>query len=117
MKTKTIFKTLALAMMMPAMLLTTACSSDDDAIVNNPENNNQKGYAIPVTVNVTRQGDATTRAEYNESTKVWRHIQRHHLYRESVFRHCRCTSHFCLYSHSHPAACRLRVHRIPVRER
>ena len=69
MKTKTIFKTLAMAMMMPAMMLTTACSSDDDAIVNNPENNNQKGYALPVTVNVTRQGDATTRAEYNESTK------------------------------------------------
>ena len=69
MKTKTIFKTLAMAMMMPAMLLTTACSSDDDAIVNNPENNNQKGYAIPVTINVTREGDATTRAEYNESTK------------------------------------------------
>ena len=69
MKTKTIFKTLAMAMMMPAMMLTTACSSDDDAIANNPENNNQKGYAIPVTVNVTRQGDATTRAEYNESTK------------------------------------------------
>ena len=34
MKTKTIFKTLALAMMMPAMLLTTACSSDDDSIIN-----------------------------------------------------------------------------------
>ena len=69
MKTKTIFKTLALAMMMPAMMLTTACSSDDDAIVNNPENNNQKGYAIPVTVNVTRQGDATTRATYDDSEK------------------------------------------------
>ncbi len=69
MKTKTIFKTLAMAMMMPAMLLTTACSSEDDAIVNNPENNNQKGYAIPVTVNVTREGDATTRATYNESEK------------------------------------------------
>ena len=69
MKTKTIFKTLAMAMMMPAMLLTTACSSDDDAIVNNAINNNGKGYALPVTVNVTREGDATTRAEYNESTK------------------------------------------------
>lgn len=63
MKTKTIFKTLALAMMMPAMLLTTACSSDDDA-VNNGINNNGKGYALPVTINVTRQGDATTRATY-----------------------------------------------------
>ena len=68
MKTKTIFKALAFAMMMPAMLLTTACSSNDDAIANNPENNNQKGYAIPVTINVTREGDATTRATYNEST-------------------------------------------------
>ena len=71
MKTKTIFKTLALAMLMPTMLLTTACSSDDNDIVNteNPANI-QKGYALPVTVNVTRQGDdATTRASYNESTR------------------------------------------------
>ena len=30
MKTKNIFKTLALAMLMPTMLLTTACSSEDD---------------------------------------------------------------------------------------
>ena len=69
MKTKTIFKTLALATMMPAMLLTTACSSDDDA-VNNGINNNGKGYALPVTINVTRGGDATTRATYNETDKV-----------------------------------------------
>lgn len=71
MKTKTIFKTLALAMLMPTMLLTTACSSDDNDIVNteNPANI-QKGYALPVTVNVTRQGDeGTTRASYNESTR------------------------------------------------
>ena len=67
MKTKTIFKTLALAVLMPAMMLTTACSSDDDAVNNG---NNKKGYALPVTVNVTRQGDkANTRATYNESTK------------------------------------------------
>ena len=69
MKTKTIFKTLALAMMMPAMLLTTACSSDDDSIINtaNTENTINKGYALPVTVNVTRQGDATTRATYTDN--------------------------------------------------
>ena len=66
MKTKTIFKTLALATMMPAMLLTTACSSDDDAIINN-EPTVKKGYALPVTVNVTRQGDATTRATYTDN--------------------------------------------------
>ena len=69
MKTKTIFKTLALATMMPAMLLTTACSSDDDA-VNNEINNNGKGYALPVTINVTRGGDAATRATYDEGTKT-----------------------------------------------
>ena len=70
MKTKTIFKTLALAMMMPAMLLTTACSSDDDA-VNNGINNNGKGYALPVTINVTRQGDgSTTRATYDGDSKT-----------------------------------------------
>ena len=73
MKTKTIFKTLALATMMPAMLLTTACSSDDDAVnngINNNENTAGKGYALPVTINVTRGDDATTRATYNESTKT-----------------------------------------------
>ena len=34
MKTKNIFKAVALAMLMPAMLLTTACSNEDDAINN-----------------------------------------------------------------------------------
>lgn len=69
MKTKTIFKALALAMMMPAMMLTTACSSDDDAIINNDETPAKNGYSLPLTINVTRQGDdATTRATYKEST-------------------------------------------------
>ena len=66
MKTKTILKTLALAMMMPAMLLTTACSSSDDDSIINDETPAKKGYTIPVTINVTRQDDdATTRATYN----------------------------------------------------
>jgi len=73
MKTKNIFKTLALAMLMPTMLLTTACSSEDD-FTNNTVNSQsvaQKGYALPVTVNVSRQGDeGTTRAAYNESTRT-----------------------------------------------
>ena len=71
MKTKNIFKTLAMAMLLPAMLLTTACSnSDDDAVVNNNEQTAKKGYPLQVTVNVTREGDeAATRASYNESTK------------------------------------------------
>jgi len=68
MNTKTIFKTLALAMMMPAMLLTTACSSDDD-VVNNNQNTAGKGYTLPVTVKVTRQGDEGTRATYNSETR------------------------------------------------
>ena len=68
MKTKTLFKTLAVAMLMPAMLLTTACGNEDD-IVNNTENTVKKGYELPVTINVTRQGDATTRASYNETSK------------------------------------------------
>lgn len=67
MNTKNIFKALALAMLMPAMLLTTACSSEDDYIVNN-EPTAKKGFELPVTVNVTRQGDAT-RATYNDGTK------------------------------------------------
>ena len=66
MRTKNIFKTVALAMLMPAMLLTTACSNQDD--VANTSNITNKGYALPVTVNVTR-GDGVTRATYNESTR------------------------------------------------
>ena len=66
MKTKNIFKSLAFAMLMPAMLLTTACSSDDDLTNNEPTA--KESYKIPVTVNVTRQGDAT-RAEYDATTK------------------------------------------------
>lgn len=75
MRTKNIFKTLAFAMLMPTMLLTTSCSSDDDFANTNTETTNtetivKKGYELPVTVNVTRQGDeGTTRATYNESTK------------------------------------------------
>ena len=73
MNTKNIFKTLAFAMLMPTMLLTTACSSEDD-FTNNTVNSQsvaQKGYALPVTVNVSRQGDeGTTRAAYNESTRT-----------------------------------------------
>ena len=71
MKTKNIFKALAMAMLMPAMLLTTACSNEDD-VANNPANTQvvaKKGYTLPVTVDVTRGGDATTRATYNESTR------------------------------------------------
>ena len=49
MNTKNILKTLALAMLMPAILLTTACSNDDDAV--NTENTAKKGYALPVTIN------------------------------------------------------------------
>ena len=65
MRTKNIFKTVALAMLMPAMLLTTACSNDDDLVNNEPTVN--KGYALPVTVSATRQGDATTRATFDGS--------------------------------------------------
>ena len=69
MKTKNIFKMLAFAMLMPAMLLTSACSNQDDVVNNTAENTvTNKGYALPVTVSATRQGDGT-RATYNESTK------------------------------------------------
>ena len=69
MKTRTILKSLALAMLMPAMLLTTACSNNDDEIVNTENPTSTKGYALPVTINVTRQGDAATRATYDGETK------------------------------------------------
>lgn len=64
MRTKNIFKTVALAMLMPAMLLTTACSNEDDVV--NTSNITSKGYALPVTVNVTRQ-DGVTRATFDGS--------------------------------------------------
>ena len=64
MNTKNIFKTVALAMLMPAMLLTTACSNQDD--IANTSNITNKGYALPVTVNVTRQ-DGATRATFDGS--------------------------------------------------
>lgn len=65
MNTKIIFKALAVAMLLPAMLLTTACSNSDDAINENPS---KKGYELPVTVNVTRQGDeGTTRSTYTDN--------------------------------------------------
>ena len=67
MKTKTIFKTLALAMLMPAMLLTTACSNSDDENINTENPASTKGYALPVTINVTRQGDDATRATFDGS--------------------------------------------------
>ena len=65
MKTKIIFKTLALAMLMPAMLLTSACSN-----INENEDTDNKGFSLPVTVNVTCQdNETTTKASYNTSTK------------------------------------------------
>ena len=67
METKNMFKALAMVMLMPAMLLTTACSNEDDVVVNN-ETTNKKGYPLQVTVNVTREGDAT-RATYDNGTK------------------------------------------------
>ena len=66
MKTKNIFKALALAMLVPAMLFSTACQKESTV---QEEDIVKKGYELLVTINVTRQGDATTRASYNESTK------------------------------------------------
>ncbi len=61
MNTKNILKTLALA-----MLLVSACNKSEIA---NEENTEKKGFALPVTVNVTREGDDATKATYNESTR------------------------------------------------
>lgn len=61
MNTKNILKTLALA-----MLLVPACNKSEIA---NEENTEKKGFALPVTVNVTREGDDATKATYNESTR------------------------------------------------
>ncbi len=54
------------------MLLTTACSSEDD-FTNNTVNSQpvaKKGYALPVTVSATREGDkGSNRAAYDDGTK------------------------------------------------
>lgn len=60
MNTKNILKTLALA-----LLITTACNKSEIA---NDENAEKKGFALPVTVNVTRGGD-DTKATFNDGTK------------------------------------------------
>ena len=60
MKTKNILKTLVLA-----MLLVSACNKSE---ITNDENAEKKGFALPVTVNVTREGD-DTKATFNESTR------------------------------------------------
>ena len=72
MNTKNFFKAVACAMLMPAVLLTTSCSKGDDAVTNpekpaTTETAINKGYALPVTVNVTRQDDAATRASFDGS--------------------------------------------------
>lgn len=61
MRTNTFIKALAFA-----MLLATACNKSEIA---NDENAENKGFALPVTVNVTREGDDATKATYNESTR------------------------------------------------
>ncbi len=71
MNIKNIFKAVACAMLMPAVLLTTSCSKGDDAVTNpekpaTTEAAVNKGYALPVTVNVTRQ-DNGTRATFDGS--------------------------------------------------
>lgn len=65
MKTNNIFNILTLALLLPAILFSTACSKEDNAV-----NTNKKGYKLPVTINVSRQGDnPATRASYNGSTR------------------------------------------------
>lgn len=60
MRTNTFIKALAFA-----MLLATACNKYEIA---NDENTEKKGFTLPVTVNVTREGDDATKATYDGST-------------------------------------------------
>ena len=59
MRTNTFIKALAFA-----MLLATACNKNEIA---NDENTDKKGFALPVTVNVTREGDDATKATYTDN--------------------------------------------------
>ncbi len=70
--TEKIFKTLALPVAAAMMLLqTTACSNEDNPSEETAsEVVTARGYAIPVTVDVSRQGDnAATRATYDTESK------------------------------------------------
>ena len=62
MRTNTFIKALAFA-----MLLTTACNKNEIA---NDENTEKKGFALPVTVNVTREGDDATKATHIPTTAM-----------------------------------------------
>lgn len=59
MRTNTLIKALAFA-----MLLATACNKNEIA---NDENTDKKGFALPVSVNVTREGDDATKATYTDN--------------------------------------------------
>ena len=59
MRTNTFIKALAFA-----LLLATACNKNEIA---NDENADKKGFALPVTVNVTREGDDATKATYTDN--------------------------------------------------
>jgi len=61
MSTKNIFMTLAFA-----TLIFTACNRE---VIDN-ESAIKKGFELPVTINVTRQGDDATKATYNDGTKT-----------------------------------------------
>jgi len=63
-------KFLSMAVM---VLMIAACSSEDELANNKNIDNTEaainKGFSLPVTVNVTREGDSDMRATYNESTR------------------------------------------------
>lgn len=61
MNKKNILETLVLA-----VVFTSACGKNEMA---NDENMAEKGYTVPVTVNVTRQGDDATKATYDDGTR------------------------------------------------
>ena len=68
-------KYLSIAALALTGALMSSCGTDDDIIENAPQTtpaaetvSQKKGYALPVTVNVTRQ-DGGTKATYNESTR------------------------------------------------
>ncbi len=75
MKANRIFKTLALPVAAAMMLLSATSCSSEDKMSEEPTNKvvPTKGYAIPVTVKVNRQGNnanGTTRATYDSESKT-----------------------------------------------
>jgi len=83
MKTRYIKHWMLLPVIAAAALLSTACSNE--TLTTAPESQSQKGYEIPVTVNVTRDNSALTRTSYDAQTQKVSFTEGDRLFVEGVY--------------------------------